>query len=432
MKLLKSWNSYKDRKHPHGRLTHRKYKSSIYYYCQYAFLAFLLIIGACEEKIPTIQNPGGFYSIDTLTIPADSITFAQAVANPSIGQSDMLYIGNDENVYAYSLLKLDEVNLFLPDSVDEFTSLKLILRSGHQYRLDESSTDSIKISVFQIMNDGVNPWSEDSNHVNNFNIQDYLDAGKLSFLTEFTYSDSDTVNIDLGIAGINMVTDWYDDTNQDYTLVFMQSDTNIAAIQTFYSLETSRYPYLDVNYSINDDSTTQTRSVLPTEDLSIIKFKKSIDSSTLFNINSGRASFSVLKFNFENLFTDKNEYIAKADLRLNVDPVQTQQYGEMFYLYVNLADSSILDADGNLDPGYDPVGQTYDFYHAVQASADSVVVNIKSLLQGVVSDYISNYGIVLYTVPTFSNISTLSLYNASDQNPAGFRPTLRILTMKEQ
>ncbi|MBN2601085.1 MAG: DNRLRE domain-containing protein [Candidatus Marinimicrobia bacterium] len=423
MKLLKSWNNYKDSKHPHGRLTLSKNRFPVYHNSQFAFLAFALLIFSCEEKIPTIQNPGGFFDFSTLTIPADSMIFAQAVVTPDIGQSDVLYIGNDENVYAYTLLKFGKIKYYLPDSVGEFISLKLNLRSDHQYRLNDLTGETVGINVYHLVNNGIDPWTESSSSVYNFNI----DSLNCELLTEFNYSDSDTVVFDLDPI---LVSQWYDSSDKDYTLVFKQADTTIAAIQTFYSSEASYYPWLEISYQADGD--TLTANILPTEDLSILKFKKPVDSSTLFNINSGRASFSVLKFGFEDILTDENEYIAKADLRVSIDPVLTQRYGDIFYLYVNLADSSILDAEGNLDPGYDPVDQSYDFYVSVGVSDTVAVINIKSLLQGVVSKYIDNYGIVLYTVPTFLNISTLSLYNASDQNPAGVRPSLHILTMKEQ
>jgi hypothetical protein len=91
-----------------------------------------------------------------------------------------------------------------------------------------------------------------------------------------------------------------------------------------------------------------------------------------------------------------------------------------------------MDDDGNLDPNYNPVEQSYDFYHTISSSDTVAVINLKTLLQGVVSNYIDNYGVVLYTTPAQLNIATLSLYSASDANPADFRPSLHILTMKEQ
>ncbi|MBU0710809.1 hypothetical protein KJ762_09985 [bacterium] len=435
MKLLKSWNSYKDRERLHGRLTLSKYQSSIYRYCQFTSLAFLLIIAACEEKIPTIQNPGDFYDINTLTISADSMTVAQAVVNPGIGQSDILYIGNDENVYAYTLLKFGEIDYYLPDSVEKFISLKLNLRSDRQYRLDSSNNDTIKIEILHLENDGADPWTEDSSHFGNFKIENYKNLGKLRVLAEFPYTDSDTVVINLDTA---LVSQWYKVTNEDYTLVLMQSDTNKTAVQTFHSTESPYYPWLEVAYYVVGDTSLKSSYILPTEDLSIINIKNPAESSNLLSINSGRASFGVLFFNFEDTLTDENIIIAKADLRLKIDRENTVQYGEDFSLYISYADSNILkydltDSTYYVDPLYFPPSVSEGIIRNINTTADSVIIDIKSLLQLTTSyEDVNNYGIVLYTVPTFSNISTLSLYNASDQNPAGFRPSLRILTMKEQ
>jgi len=433
MKLLKSWNSYKDRKHPHGRLTYRKYKSSIYYYCQYTFLAFLLIISTCEEKIPTIQNPGDFYCIDTLTISADSMMFAQAVISPSIGKSPLLYVGNDENVYAYTLLKFGKLNNYLPDSVDEFISLKLYLIRDHQYRLNNLTSEPVEIGIYHLKNNGVDPWTESNSHLNNFNI----DSLNCELLKVFTYSDSDTVIIDIDPAFISQ---WYDTTTIiDSSLILMQQDTTNMAIQSFLSSEVSYFPRLEVSYYEIGDTSLKNSYLISTEDLSIIKYKKNpTESDTLFSINSGRSSFSVLKINFENTLTDENIVVAKADLRLKINTENTVQYGEYFSLYISYADSNILKYNQTnstyyVDPLYFPPSVSEGIIRDISTTADSVIIDIKSLLQLTTSyEDIYNYGIVLYTVPAFSNISTLSLYNASDQNPAGFRPTLRILTMKEQ
>lgn len=423
MKLLKSWNNYKNHKQFSAQLTPAALRFRILVFLNIVLMTMLIIISGCEEKMPTIQNPGDFHTFKTLTISADSMVFAQAVVEPDIGESGILYIGNDENVYAYSLLKFSTLNNYLPDSVEGFISLKLNLRSNHQYCLNNSSGGSVDVDIYHLRYGGVDPWAEDSNHVNNFDIGDF----NLEQLASFTYSDSDTVVIELSA---DLIAHWHDDPDPDYTLVFMQSDTTIAAVQTFYSSESSYYPWLEISYRLDGD--TLTSNILPNEDLSIIKFKKSVESSSLLNINSGRASFSVLKFNFEDLLLDRNEYIAKADLQLKIDPVQTEQYGDIFYLYVSLADSSILNDDGTLDPNYNPVEQSYDFYHTISSSDTVAVINLKTLLQGVVSNYIDNYGVVLYTTPAQLNIATLSLYSASDVNPADFRPSLHILTMKEQ
>jgi len=383
------------------------------------------MFNSCEEKLPTIQNPGSLYDIDSLVVSADSMDFYRVVREPYIGTSDVLYIGNDENVFAYTLLKFTKINEYLPDAVENFVGFQLLLRSYHQYRSDESDDSPVDIHILNLRNDGLDPWAEDSNSVNNFHLEEY----NVDTLTSFTYSDSDTVFIDLDTS---LVRSWFDGTNGDRSLVLMQADTSIAAVQAFYSTESSYYPMVKIFYRETGDTVTQSQLILPTEDLSIIRYKQTAESDGVLKINSGRASFGVLTFKFENHLQDENVYVAEANLRLKIDPAWTRCYGETFYLYANLADSAIVGADGSIDSEYDPTSQSYDIYTPVSASADSVVINLESLIQGVTSEYIQNYGIVIYTVPTFSNIATLSIYDGSEQNPAEYRPQLRILTLKEQ
>jgi len=83
------------------------------------------MFNSCEEKLPTIQNPGSLYDIDSLVVSADSMDFYRVVREPYIGTSDVLYIGNDENVFAYTLLKFTKINEYLPDAVENFKILSV-------------------------------------------------------------------------------------------------------------------------------------------------------------------------------------------------------------------------------------------------------------------------------------------------------------------
>lgn len=436
MKLLKSWISYKSGGRPSGCLkipgrTPHKLNA-----CKVALLAAGMILAACEEKIPTIQNqPESFFNRQSLIIPADSIRFAQGIVQPSIGQSAVLFVGNDENVRADALMKFGNVGYFLPASIDQFLSAQLILYSVNQYRPDGLPPEKLNIGLYQLLNEGIDPWTEDSSYAGNFNIEDYT----LSLIKEFSYpaSDTDTVHTVRIALDSTLIAGWYDESNSNYSLVFRPADTTIAAIQGFYSVEAATYPRISVEYVIESD--TSVSSILPTEDLSLIRFKQSLSPATRFSISSGRAGFCLLKFNFENLLPDENAVIARADLKLKIDLAQTYNYGELFNLYINVVDSNIvmqdsLDESGNpvLIPGYDPAQESYTYSASVAATGDSVIISIKSLIQGVISGYSANYGIVLYTLPSFSNIACLSLYNASDQNPEQYRPRIQILQMKER
>lgn len=432
MKLLKSWISYKSQRHLPRCLKIAGRTPNIFSIGGVLSVAAMLLLAACEEKIPTIQNLDTLFERQTLTIPADSMQYAQGVVQPGIGNSTLLYVGGDENVYAYTMMKFGDVGYFLPDSIDQFLSARLVLTAAKQYH----SFQGMTINVDQLMNEGIDegidPWTEDSTNVYNFDIENY----RLDRKAEFTYSaaDTDTVSILLDTA---LVAGWYDGSIDDYTLVFQQADTKVAAIQAFYSSETSDYPRIGVTYVVADD--TLESEILPTADLSIIRFKQSLSPATRFSISSGRAGFCLLKFHFENLLPDENAVIARADLKLKIDPAQTYNYGELFNLYINVVDSNIvmqdsLDESGNpvLIPGYDPAQESYTYSASVAATGDSVIVSIKSLIQGVISGYSANYGIVLYTLPSFSNIASLSLYNASNQNPEDCRPRIQILQMKER
>jgi hypothetical protein len=381
-------------------------------------LIILLIIGACEEKIPTLQTDEAPLEFETITINADTLNFDQRTIEPSLGKSDILFIGNDEHVYAYTLLKFANLSA-LPDTLDSLISVSLNLQTYHQFQPEGIENQSIDILISQLNNDGVDPWTEDSTNVNNFDVNIY----DLELLKLHTFTESDTtLEIPLDT---NLVACWYDSSNTEYTLV-LQSDASLSGgIQAIYSKDGAYYPWLEVIYIQN--GVRDTIKIIPSEDLSILSFKKSENSETHMFINSGRSTYSYIKFHFEDELHDKNTVIAKANLHLTIDTVQSQLYGENFRLYFNFLDSALL-----ADQNYNPIYEVYDQYYPVGPTDSVAIIDIKKLIQGVVSEYIDNYGIVIWASPTVLNISTFSFYNASIQNSVNIRPYLEILTMKEQ
>jgi hypothetical protein len=244
----------------------------------------------------------------------------------------------------------------------------------------------------------------------------------MNSLVSKTYQETDTLSISLEN---DLVASWHDSSNTDYTLVLQQEDTSLSSIQAIYSKDGTYYPWLEVIYI--QDGVRDTIKIIPSEDLSILSFKKSENSETHMFINSGRSTYSYIKFNFEDELHDKNTVIAKANLHLTIDTVQSQLYGENFHLYFNFLDSALL-----ADQNYNPLYEVHDQYYPVGPTDSVAIIDIKKLIQGVVSEYIDNYGIVIWASPTVLNISTFSFYNASSQNSVNIRPALEILTMKEQ
>jgi len=414
MKLLESQKNYNAQNRLHRRLINKQSLTTIIHNFKWLVLIILLIIGACEEKMPTLHIDKAPLEFDTLTVVADSL-FIQRTIEPSLGKSDILFIGNDDNVYAYTLMKFANLSA-LPDTLDSLISVSLNLQTYHQFQPEEIENPSIDISISQLNNSGIDPWTEDST---NFKVNN----DDLKFLTSYLFTESDTtIEIPLDT---NLVAGWHDSSNTDYTLVLQQSDTSLSGgIQAIYSKDAQLYPWLEVIYI--QDGARDTIKIIPSEDLSILTFKKEPPSSNSY-ISSGRSSYSYLKFDLENNFHDKNVVIAKAYLHLTIDTVQSQLYGENFSLYFNYLDSALIE-----NSSYNPLYEVSDQYYPVESSNSVAVIDIKKLIQGVVSEYIENYGIVIWASPTVLNISTFSFYNPSSQNSVNIRPYLEILTMKEQ
>jgi len=415
MKLLESQKNYNAQNRPAGRSINKQSLSSITNALRWAALFVLLVIGACEEKLPTLQTDETPLEFETITISADSL-FIQRTIEPSLGKSDILFIGNDEDVYAYTLMKFANLSA-LPDTLDSLISVSLNLQTYHQFQSAVTENQSIDISISQLNNNGDDPWTEDSTNVNNFDVNNY----DLKLLRSHTFSENDTT-LEIPLE-TGLVAGWHDSSNTDYTLVLQQEGINLSGIQAIYSKDGTYYPWLEVKHL--EDGDTSIIKIIPSEDLSILTFKKEPSSSNSY-ISSGRSSYSYLKFDLKNDFHDKNVVIAKAYLHLTIDTVQSQLYGENFHLYLNFLDSALL-----ADQNYNPLYEVYDQYYPVGSTDSVAVIDIKKLIQGVVSEYIDNYGIVIWAPPTVLNISTFSFYNPS-QNPVNIRPYLEILTMKEQ
>ncbi|HCK98846.1 MAG TPA: hypothetical protein DHW42_01885 [Candidatus Marinimicrobia bacterium] len=417
MKLLELWKNYnqKDRRSRRS-INQQPYLATISVY-KWWLLVILLVLGACEEKIPTLPIDKAPLIFETITIPSDSLNFDQRTIEPNLGGSGVLFVGNDEHIYAYTLLKFANLST-LPDTLDSLISVSLNLQTYHQFQSSGESADSVDISISRLYNNGDDPWSEDSSNYKNFVLADHT----VDYLTSFTFHETDTITVKSVLLD-SILLDWHAGNN-DYTLVLQQADTAIASVQAFYSSEETHYPWLEISY-IQDGDTVSIK-IIPSEDLSIISFKDNVDIDKNLSISAGRMSFARLNFNLKNLIRDKNAVIAKACLHLNINQDQSQLYGENFSLYVTIPDSAVNDTSD-----YNPMHQVYDHLHPIGSTDNDAVIDVKKVIQGITSNYIDNYGIVLWSPPTNLNISTISFYNTSSQN-ADSRPFLEILTMKEQ
>jgi len=419
MKLSGLWNGSSQPKRHLGRLTCQQSIPVLDYLAKLGILCLILWMIRCEEKIPVLQSSIPPLEFNTYTIPdsTDSIEYSQQTLTPYLGGSNILFVGNDENVQTYTLLKFDDLTA-LPDTLDSLIEVTLNLQSFHKFYLLGDDTPTVEISISQLLNRGVDHWTEDSSTVLDFN----LDSCSLTFLATLVCEKEDTFSVALDTQ---LVCNWYDETNTDYTLALQPASGDIACIQAFYSRETAYDPWLQVSY-IEGGETTAVK-IYPSSDLSIIQYKKSFESETTLFVSSGRSAHAFLKFNLQNVIPDKNALIAKANLHLTIDSQANQLYGQLYYLYITALDSAKFG-----DPVYDPKQYSYDLYHSIADTSTYVEIDIKSIIQGITSDYVENYGLVLWATTGDLNIATLGFYNAGALTPAESRPYIEILTMKEQ
>ncbi|MCK4716454.1 MAG: hypothetical protein KAT54_06575, partial [Candidatus Marinimicrobia bacterium] len=192
MKLLESRKNYNAQNRLYRRLINKQSLSSITSALRWVVFSLLLVIGACEEKLPTLQTDETPLEFETITISADSLYFTQRTIEPSLGKSDILFAGNDEHVYAYMLLKFANLSA-LPDTLDSLISVSLNLQTYHQFQPEGIENPSIVISISQLNNGGDDPWTEDSTNINNFDISNYT----MNSLVSKTYQETDTLSISL-------------------------------------------------------------------------------------------------------------------------------------------------------------------------------------------------------------------------------------------
>jgi hypothetical protein len=419
MKLSGLWNGSDHLKRQLKQLTCQKSIPVVRYLIRLGILSLILWLPHCEEKLPVLQSDVVPLEFNTYLIPnsSDSIEYNQQTLTPYLGSSNVLFVGDDENVQTYTLLKFDDLSS-LPDTLDSLIGVTLNLQQFHKFYLLGNDTPAVEISISQLLNNGDDPWTEDSSTVLDFDLANY----RLSFLTSLVCGNDDTFSVALDTQ---LVCNWHREDNSDYTLVLQPTYPDIACIQALYSRETSYYPWLRVNY-IEGGETTAVK-ILPEEDLSVIQYKKSFESETALFVSSGKSAHAFLRFKLQDLVPDQNALIAKANLHLTVNSPMNQLYGQLYYLYITVLDSVAFG-----DPNYDPKQQSYDLYRSIADSSTDIEIDIKSIIQGITSGYTKNYGLVLWATTGDLNIATLSFYNASALNPAEDRPYIEILTMKEQ
>ncbi|MBU4444768.1 DNRLRE domain-containing protein, partial [bacterium] len=300
-------------------------------------------------------------------------------------------------------------------------SVKLNLHMFRQYEIDSTVNNINSLSLSVLKGVGVENWSENDSDFTNFSIENFT----VEKIGDSTFCEKDTMSIKIPV---DLLTYWADTSNTNYGLVIQQVDTTQQNIQSIYSSEAAYPSWLEIKYELKNDTTVYTKSIIASEDLTIMEyFDNPINEENLV-ISYGRACRVFLKFSVEDSIKDKNITIAKASLKFHIDQANTVMYNESFYLYLN----ALKDSSEYNDPFVDYSNVNFDAYCDVSASDTLITFEINHEIQGITSGYVGNYGFLIRSSSKNIDIAKLSLFSSSEMNAYSKRPYLEILTMKEQ
>lgn len=386
-----------------------------------AILFLFLFFFGCSEKFPNLPLSGNLVNFDSVSVTSDLMSDTTIFDVPYVGSNSYLVVGDDDNLTAYAILSFNDMGSPLDTlSLDSIISCELILRTGSYLPVDTLTPPNLGMLIYSmdIMGDGIDAWTEDSSNSSNFNLDDYI----LTELCTHAYSDSDTLEIDLPKT---LITNWQDTSKSHYGIVVKTAAGSDAGLGIIYSGETSYYPYMRISYYVDGD--TVIAALTTDEDVSITNYKKQLETTPQsLLISSGKAAFTFLKFNVDEVITDKNLFIAGANLSLHVNPDLTKNYDKSYTVYVSLLDSTDWD-----DLAYSPSTSSYVTTRSI-APGDSVfVLKIPSTIQLFTSGYNGNFGVALWISSSSIYPGILSFYPIEDSDPSR-RPKLNILTMQEE
>ncbi|HPC35509.1 MAG TPA: hypothetical protein P5268_04340 [Candidatus Marinimicrobia bacterium] len=416
MKSSILWNIYK----PYFDRVWSKLRYVKIDYRRTAAIFFCLLLFGCSEKIPTLPLNKNLCSFDSVSVSANFIMDTTIFAEPNIGFNSYLVVGTDDNLTAYSLLLFNTLGAPLDTlPLDKILSCELVLVTGNYLLNDTAIHPSLEMTIASMEGEGVADWSEDSTNSTNFSLENY----SLTEWKTFTYSDADTLVLDLTIP---FIAKWRDTTQSHYGIVIKPADRSDAGLGIIYSGETNYYPRIIISYKGNDGDTITT-TLAGIEDVTITEFKKNLETLPQpLLISSGKAAYTFLKLRVEELITDKNLFIAGANLYLYVNSELTEDYGSSHTIYITLLDSAEWEGGS-----FSPSVSSYITSRTFSANDSVLTLKIPGTVQLFTSGNISNFGVALWISPSGLYPAMLGFYPSEDSNPAR-RPRMEILTMQEE
>ncbi|MCK4688752.1 MAG: hypothetical protein KAT41_00490 [Candidatus Marinimicrobia bacterium] len=370
--------------------------------------------------VPILQLEKAPVFFDYIRINSSLISDTTFLGEPKIGASNKLFVGKNDEVYAFSVLRFDNFTA-LPDIIDSLIGANLRLSCAS----NSPVSNDTNLSVSLLESDAGENWSEENSNINNFSLSGFIQEHLGVLKCEPDDTTMSQLYLELQDAFLSLLTSWRDTLNTNCGIIIQQIDTTMDAIYYLSSRESSSSPYIEVKYIENGD--TLKKSIYPTADLSIIDFRENSTTPERLGVNNGKALYSFLKFDLSDTLINKNCVIGKSFLCLKVDTALTRNYDGDFLLYLTVLDSA-LEWDSIDDiPGF-------DYAHASEEITNgdtSIVIEIKKVVQGFTSGDRDNFGVVLWAPISTLNISELSIFSSSCFYPEK-GPYLELLIMKEE
>ena len=367
-----------------------------------------LLFWSCDENPVLEELPGGIWVFQTDTI--------FSMIGTSYQRSRL--IGGSTTLYAGQIVQLEqarEVGALLRFSDVDSTQLA-DFDSAWLRIFYRSFTDSLVPPSEPFTLERINPglgdtiWTETDTNLIEFPSTDIIYSTVMkdsdSVLVFLNSQTIDTLRADyLEFAvGQQLLLNWLwrDPPNNGFLLRGpLGSD-----LVSFYSSESSRRPYLVVDYFGDDttetgDNTTSSSYYLVTQDISVydsLDYDVPAEGRLLVNRSDGHRVHIDFKIPFDSL---EARPIAGGRLVFRVDHSATMMLADAMVLEVWLRSQPIAQGDS---------GMEFLTAFSYQAHTDSLVYNLTSLLEDYQNDPRDNYGFVLVVQATNHDFDRLVLY----------------------
>tara|TARA_X000000368_G_scaffold253549_1_gene200416 strand:+ start:689 stop:1888 length:1200 start_codon:yes stop_codon:yes gene_type:complete len=387
-----------------------------------------LFLFACSEETivySEIENPN--YTINTLTLPIDKNKVFQ-VSPTAIGGGGKFYFGDvkgSENLFTLFSLTLFSGSL-PPTALFDLLADSIQVDSALVYMQTADSLNSTSnLSLYSILAMEDSIFSEDSTSY--YTLDNYMDfENNATLLHQIPLAniepDSvgyDTLNFLFKDENLELLKEFYFDTNTYPARTFMLKDDGLDELFTIESDESSYQPRMRVWYkaTVNDTTIIDT-SILFFGDKGLSVFSPpevEEEDKGYITLNSGSGLQSLLRYNLDIINDlERNSIVKNANLVLNIESSNLEEGDEFFVVVAALADSvenwdftTFLSDDESLSDSVYVTDQ--NFIISRKLDDGKIEIPIQAFIQLYKNEIISNHGLMLYSGPVNSPFDKVRL-----------------------